>query len=72
MLFHDHDEATCPICEATVFYTLKDEPSCWKVLYECDECSWSEMPGRISRDDVAHEDDAWDRAVEFGEQWVTN
>lgn len=70
MLFHEHDEATCPRCHQSLYYGVKREPASWKVTYRCEECGWDARAGRVPKRDVDHEDDLWEQANERGQRWI--
>lgn len=69
MIFHEHDEATCPDCENALYYALKSETDSWKILYQCDNCAWENTPRRIQRATVDSMDDAWEQAEKEGITW---
>lgn len=72
MLFHEHDEATCPRCQLSLHYGVKREAASWKVTYRCEECGWEARAGRVPKSKVDHEDDLWKLASERGQRWVDN
>jgi len=71
--FTEHDESTCPDCGAPLVYGTKEEPSGWKVYYECNQrCGWERMAGWISLSDIDHRDEVDHHAREIGEQWIVS
>lgn len=69
MILHEHDDAACPDCANPLFYALKSETESWKVLYECESCTWRQMPKRIPRATIDSIDDAWESAERAGDRW---
>lgn len=61
-----HDWAECPACGSRLWYGLKQEPTGWKVHYECSDCSFEKRVGWIAMSDVGNRDDAAQRAKEMG------
>lgn len=52
-----------------MWYTLKEEPTGWKVIYLCDPadgCGYERRLGKVSMSEVDSIDDAYRRAVEMG------
>ena len=54
LTFTKHESATCPDCGTPLVYGLKEEPSGWKVYYECNNrCGFERMTGRVKLSKVA-------------------
>jgi hypothetical protein len=71
MIMSLHPSATCPDCGSSLSYGTKEEPSSWKVYYECNEqCGWELMAGHVSLAEVDHRDDVDDQAHEMGDRWA--
>jgi len=70
MLTTEHGEATCPECNAPLYFGLKREATGWKVYYECDDhCGFERMAGRVSLSKVGSREEAYDRAEAMGDRW---
>lgn len=71
LTFTQHDTATCPDCGAPLVYGTKEDPSGWKVYYECnDRCRFERMAGWVRLSKVDHRDEVYERAREMGKQWT--
>ena len=66
-----HPEATCPECGGGLLFGTKDtETTCYKVFYECSECTWDAKAGRVTLSEIDHQDEVDERARELGERWA--
>ena len=71
LTFTLHPSASCPECGVQLAYGTKEEPSGWKVFYECDDrCGWEQMTGWVSLADVDHQDAGDKQACEIGKRWA--
>jgi hypothetical protein len=69
--FTRHPSATCPECNAQLVYGTKEEPTGWKVYYECnDRCGFERMAGWVTLSEIDHRDEVHERAAKLGEQWA--
>lgn len=68
MQMQRHDTAACPVCCARLWFGLKAEPNGWKVYYECDECRFEKLVGRVSIESVSGRDEAQMKAESMGKQ----
>ena len=69
MMLQEHPVARCPGCGSLLWYGLKTEATGWKVQYACpppDGCGREFSAGRIARNAVESEDDAYERAKRLG------
>ncbi len=66
MFFRQHPEATCRLCNEGLWYGVKEEPTGWKVFYACkDGCHREWMVGLVSRGEIEHVDEVFERAKEW-------
>ena len=71
LTFTCHRSATCPECGAPLSYGAKEEPSRWKIYFDCnDRCGLEQIVGGVSLPKVDHRDDVNRRFIqkrnEFG------
>ena len=65
-----HQDANCPECGGGLLYGTKEEATSYKVFYECSECTWEAMAGRVTLSEIDHQDEVDERARELGERWA--
>ena len=67
MIMRHTDEGECPRCGGDLRYGVKEEPSSWKVYFDCvtSECPWECFAGRVRRADVDHVDEVYEAAEGF-------
>lgn len=67
MLMRRLEESNCPYCGDSVLCGVKEEPSIWKVYFQCnrDGCSREYFGGRIPREDIGHIDEVYERAEQM-------
>lgn len=68
--FRKHERATCPECDAELYFGTKEEASGWKVYYECRGCPFDRMAGWIRLAEINHRDEVYESAEEFGDRWT--
>lgn len=61
-----HGVAECPTCDSPLWYGLKAEATGWKVHYECGDCCFEKLVGRVALADVTSHDEVVKRAVDMG------
>jgi hypothetical protein len=65
-----HDRASCPECGHLLYFGVKENPSVWKVYYECtDSCGFHTMAGKVDRAGITHLDEVHERAQAMGDRW---
>ena len=68
MQMERHDFANCPYCNQRLWFGVKEEGTGWSVYYECGECSFERMVGRISLADVDERCNVRTRAKRMGKR----
>jgi len=64
MFMRQTEMGRCPYCGSSLRYGVKEEPTAWKVLFECidSNCTGEFSAGRIPRSEVDHLDEVYERA----------
>lgn len=68
MLMTETEDGTCPRCGGTLLYGLKEEPTLWKVYFECDGCGREFLGGTVSCSAVDGTDDVHREAERMHER----
>lgn len=68
MQMERHDSATCPYCRQGLWFGVKEEGTGWSVYYECSDCSFERMVGRIPLQDVNERNEVRVQAKKMGER----
>jgi hypothetical protein len=69
MILYEHAAVRCPVCGRALYYGVKQEPTAWKVYYECHPesgCSYGTTAGRVSIEEIGSIDGVYERAEEMG------
>ena len=70
MIMRRTDAGNCPRCDRDLRYGIKEEPTTWKVFFDCvaRDCTWEFFAGRIRRSDIDHVDEVYEIAEGFHER----